>query len=169
MVLSALSEHCPSWSTCLELELLPHYSSFSMSYSCGFSIHYFQEFVCHDVYHISKPILMKNDLVKMSSSELSLIHCEATQKHLLAQLQSGMPCCGNRAVKVQEYLKLVSASPHTLYTMCYVSTANSFILIKQCCYVFSLVCSICTFHCLLPWCLHFPFISSLLSQVFSPE
>lgn len=40
---------------------------FSMNYGCGFAIHHFQEFACHDVYHISELILLKNDLAKMSS------------------------------------------------------------------------------------------------------
>lgn len=143
--------------------------SSSMNYGCGFTIHYSQEFACHAVYAEVNQFCWKMTWQKWVLFMWTQIRCEATQRVMLAQLQSGMPCCGNRAVKGQEYLKLASSSPQPFYTMCYIRTASRFILIEQYWCVFSLVCSICSFHYLLPWCLHFPFIASPPSLVFSPD
>lgn len=162
----------PFWSTCFELEL--------PQISCTFFQHgpwlWFLNTLfpdscvacCtpHQWTDFAEKWPGKNELFLC---ELSLIHCEATQGAVLAQLQSTVPCCGNRAGKVQGYLEPVSTFPHTPYTTCYASPASPFIFIQEPCCVLSLIRSICSLLCLLPQSLQFSFITSPPSQVFSTE
>lgn len=117
LVLSAFV-HCPSWSTCFELEL-PQISCIFFQYELWlwFLNTLFPE-ICvacctpHQWTDFAEKWPGKNEFFLC---ELSLIHCEATQGAVLAQLQSNVPCCGNRAGKVQEHLKPCqpSPTPHT--------------------------------------------------------
>lgn len=170
---SALSEHCPSWSTCFELELFPR--------SCVFFQHELWLWFCNTICFRTSRVMLYPTLVnwfcwkmtwqkwvlfKWTKSDWLWGHtksCIGTVSKWHAMLWEE----SSKGPGVFEGGASLPPTPHI--QMWYVSTAYSFILIQLCCCVFSRLCFICSFHSLLPRCLYFPYITSPPSQVFSPE
>lgn len=121
------------------------------------------------IHPISEPIWLKNDLAKTSSFKENSAWC--TVRPPKALCWHGFKVARHAVGTEQGHPAVFEAlaSPTPPGTTRYGSAANSFIFTEQHCCVFSVIGSICSFHCFLPWRLRFPSITSPPSQVLSPE